>query len=237
MNSRTLQRTTIIALILIAIGGALAVHLVSTSQLDSRRSERSADARARVAEALRRGTFYLEDIADMVGVHDDADATEFSRYAHVRGRNEPAVLAVQWLRMAPPGGKLVPPHETGPTPILVSPGGGDAPLADAASSAAASEAIQRASQRKVVGISDPVKLSGGGNGFYLAVPVEAHKSSGEVSRAESRSAIVGLVDAHRFLGGSGSEPLSLREGSALLAKVGPGFDDTVVAAVPTPDRH
>ena len=56
----------------------------------------------------------------MVGVHDDADYPEFSRWAHVRGRNEGAIVSVEWVRHSP-SGKLVPPHDIGPHPMLVAP--------------------------------------------------------------------------------------------------------------------
>ena len=40
---------------------------------------------------------------------------EFSRWAHVRGRNEGAIVSVEWIRRSP-SGRLVPPHDIGPAP-------------------------------------------------------------------------------------------------------------------------
>src|SRR4051812_48475156 len=147
----------------------------------------------------------------MVGVHDDADATEFSRYARVRGRNEHAVLGVQWLRRSPTG-RLQPPEETGPNPILVPGSQGDADLVDAARADAADAAVRTASLRKRVAASPPVELASGHSGFYLAVPVEARRFSGEVSKMESRSAIVGLIDAQELVAEArGLAPLRLSD--------------------------
>jgi len=71
-------------------------------------------------------------VADMVGVHDDADKAEFSRYARVRGRNEASVISVEWLRRSPTG-RLVPPRDIGPNPLLVPPSDrANQTLADAA---------------------------------------------------------------------------------------------------------
>src|SRR5437764_13939273 len=107
MGARMLQRATVVVLVLAAVGGALVAHAVSANQLDHDRATRLALVRDRVAATLRQRAYYLEDVADMVGVHDDADVAEFTRYAHVRGedadRDHSAVVAVQWLRRSPSG--------------------------------------------------------------------------------------------------------------------------------------
>jgi diguanylate cyclase (GGDEF)-like protein len=216
-----LQRATVVILALASGVAALGIGLVLNHHLDTSRSARVDDARRHIGEALRARTYYLEDVADMVGVHDDADATEFARYARVRGRNEHAVLGVQWLRRSP-SGRLRPPRETGPDPILVPGGRRDADLVDAARAGAARAAIRTASRRKRVATSPPVRLAGGRSGFYLAVPVEARRFSGEVSKMESRSAIVGLVDAQELVAGAGGlAPLGLSDGRTPLAEIGP----------------
>jgi hypothetical protein len=115
VSSKVLQRAIVGALVAAAIGGALAAYLVSRHQLDNSRTDRVDTARRSILEAVRRRAYYLEDVADWVGVHDDADETEFSRYAHVRGRNEGAVVAVQWIRRSP-SGHLVPPNDISPAP-------------------------------------------------------------------------------------------------------------------------
>jgi sensor domain CHASE-containing protein len=71
--------------------------------------------------------------------------------------------------------------------------GAAAGLVDAAHADVAQDAVSTASLRKRVAVSAPVALSGGRSGFYLAVPVEAGRFSGEVSKMESRSPIVGLI--------------------------------------------
>ena len=107
-------------MVLATVGGALAAYFVSRHNLDSARSDRVDSAQTRISDALRRRAYYLQDIGDMVGVHDDADDAEFSRWAHVRGRNEGAIVSVEWVRHSP-SGKLVPPHDIGPHPMLVAP--------------------------------------------------------------------------------------------------------------------
>lgn len=92
-----------------------------------------------------------------------------------------------------------------------------------------------------MGISTDVTLANGHKGFYLAVPVHAHRFSGDVSRAESRSAIVGLVDAQLLLAGglsgAGSPGMSLRDGPVRLASFHPGFDNAVSTVISRPNRH
>ena len=104
MSTRIVQRAIVAVLAIAALGAAIAVHITSTQRLHDRRVNRLETARHRVADALQRRTYFLEDLADMVGVHDDAAAAEFSRYAHVRGREERAIVSVQWVRRSPSGG-------------------------------------------------------------------------------------------------------------------------------------
>ena len=115
MSSKALQRGIVIAMVLATVGGALAAYFVSRHNLDSTRSDRVDSAQMRISDALRRRAYYLQDIGDMVGVHDDADEAEFSRWAHVRGRNEGAIVSVEWVRHSP-SGKLVPPEGHRPPP-------------------------------------------------------------------------------------------------------------------------
>src|SRR5689334_19462455 len=98
MSTRLAHRLVIAVLFVASIGAALAVHVVSTRGLHNKRVDRIQAARHRITDAVQRRTYFLEDLADMVGVHDDAAAAEFARYAHVRGRNEGAVVSVQWVR-------------------------------------------------------------------------------------------------------------------------------------------
>src|SRR5829696_9701833 len=158
-------------MILATVGGALAAYFVSRHNLDSARSDRVQSAQQQISDALRRRAYYLEDVADMVGVHDDADEAEFSRYAHVRGRNEGAIVAIEWIRRSP-SGKLVLPGDIGADPELVKPTDpANNKLADAESNSTAAPVINTASLHKQVGISAPVTLADGDAGFYLAVPV------------------------------------------------------------------
>jgi diguanylate cyclase (GGDEF)-like protein len=230
----------VIAMILATVGGALGAYLVSRSQIHSRRSHEVSNVRTAISDAVRRRAFYLEDIADMVGVHDDADETEFSRYAHVRGANEGAVLSVQWIRRSP-SGKLAPPADTGPAPVLVAPAeAGDNKLADAEASTTAAPAVKRAELDKQIALSAPVRLADGNAGFYLAVPVVSHRLSGEVSGIESQSAVVGLIDAQQLvaeaLPTSRPTALQLRDQVTPLATIGSGLHDTIQTAIPTPAR-
>ena len=117
MSTRLVQRAIVAALAIAALGAAIAVHITSTHGLHERRVNRLQTARHRVADALQRRTYFLEDLADMVGVHDDAAAAEFSRYAHVRGREERAIVSVQWVRRSPSGKR---PASVGYTRSLIS---------------------------------------------------------------------------------------------------------------------
>src|SRR5439155_24364211 len=157
MSTRLVQRAIVAVLALAALGAAIAVHITSTQGLHDRRVNRLQTARHRVADALRRRTYFLEDLADMVGFHDDAAAAEFSRYAHVRGREERAIVSVQWVRRSPRG-RLVPPAapdpNPGPTPVLIAPAvQADSALADAAREPAAARAVRLASRDRPVSLS------------------------------------------------------------------------------------
>jgi diguanylate cyclase (GGDEF)-like protein len=244
MSSRLAQRAIVAALLVVALGTAIAVHISSTQGLHERRASRLQVARHRVADALQRRTYFLEDLADMVGVHDDAAAAEFSRYAHVRGRDERAIVSVDWVRRSPHGGLVpaaAPDPDPGPTPVLIAPASAaDRALADVGHQHAASHAIGLASLSKTVSVSAPVKLANGHPGFYLAVPVEARRYSGEVSTVESQSAIVGLVDAQVLIEealGGGSPAFRLRDRLTPLAAVGSGLDNAVHAVVPAAGRR
>ena len=161
VSSKALQRGIVVAMLLLTVGGALATYFVSRHNLHSSRNDRVAAAQQRISDALRRRAYYLEDIGDMVGVHDDADFPEFSRWAHVRGRNEGAIVSVEWIRRSPDG-TLVPPHDIGSHPMLVAPTDArNAPLAEAVSQPAAANTVGLASLHKRVAISAPVKLANG----------------------------------------------------------------------------
>jgi diguanylate cyclase (GGDEF)-like protein len=244
MGAHLVQRGIVAVLVAASVGAALAVHLTSTRHLNDRRARDLATTRERVADAVARRTYYLEDVADMVGVHDDAAAEEFSRYSHVRGRDEHSVVAVQWVRHSPKG-KLVPPDpadpEPGATPMLITPAiAGDRALARAARQSAATPAIRVASVRKDVAVSAPVTLASGHPGFYLAVPVQGRRYSGLLSNRESQSAIVGLVDAQTLvedaLGGANT-PLRLRDRATPLAGIGSSLDNAMAAALPVAGRR
>ena len=240
MSSRALQRGIVIAMILATVGGALGAYLVSHSQLNSRRSDQVSNAKTAISDAVSRRAYYLEDVADMVGVHDDADQAEFSRYAHVRGRNEGAIVAVEWIRRSP-SGKLVPPADIGDDPELVKPSDpANSKLGDAESNPTAAPVIKEASLQKRVGVSAPVRLADGDAAFYLAVPVVSRRFSGDVSSVESQSVVVGLVDAQQLVAGafpgSGQTPLQLRDRVTRIATIGSGVDHTFNSPVAAPSR-
>jgi diguanylate cyclase (GGDEF)-like protein len=85
-----------------------------------------------------------------------------------------------------------------------------------------------------------VKLANGNAGFYLAVPVVAHRFSGEVSSVESQSAVVGLIDAQRLVAAAVPQgapvPLELRDQATPIATIGSDIRDPVSAVVATPAR-
>jgi diguanylate cyclase (GGDEF)-like protein len=232
-----LQRATVVILALASGIAALGTALVLHHDLDSSRTGRVSDARHRIADALHARAYYLEDVADMVGVHDDADAKEFSRYAHVRGRTAAAIVGVQWLRRSP-SGRLQPPKETGASPVLVSGRGADADLVDATRARVADAAVRAASLQKRVAVSAPVELARGHSAFYLAVPVEAHHFSGEVSKAESQSAIAGLIDAQALVAAANpGSALRLSDGNAPLAAIGPAPQDVARSTLDVAGRR
>jgi diguanylate cyclase (GGDEF)-like protein len=228
-------------MVLATVGGALAAYFVARHNLHSTRSDRVDTAQEKISDALRRRAYYLEDVGDMVGVHDDADAAEFSRWAHVRGRNEGSLVSVEWVRHSP-SGKLVPPHDIGPHPILVAPTDpGNAALANAVAQPVASGPLGLSALRKQVAISQPLKLANGDEGFYMSVPVVSHQDSGEISALESQSAIVGLIDAQELVAealpvAANPTPLQLRDQVTPLATIGAGLDNAVKAAIATPGR-
>jgi diguanylate cyclase (GGDEF)-like protein len=97
-----------------------------------------------------------------------------------------------------------------------------------------------ASLRKLVTVSAPVALANGHPGFYLAVPVEGRRYSGLLSKAESQSAIVGLVDAQVLAAealGQGSPAFRLRDRVTPLATIGSGLHNALQAAVPVAGRR
>src|SRR3954453_21899780 len=222
VSTSALQRAVVAVLAVAGAVAALGTALALRHDLNSGRAERLGDAQRHTSEALHARAYYLEDVADMVGVHDDADATEFSRYAHVRGSDEGAVVGVQGLGGSPDG-HLQPPRETGPDPILVA-DDADAKLVDAAHSPAARSSVRAASLHKRAAVSSQNPLAEGAPAFYLAVPVEAHRFSGEVSKAESRSAIVGLIDAQKLVSQADARGvlanLRLNDGPAPLGAIG-----------------
>jgi diguanylate cyclase (GGDEF)-like protein len=240
MSPKLLQRAAVLGLILAAVGGAVAAQLVASSQLNSRREAQVSDAEARISTALDRRAYYLEDVADMIGVHDDADITEFSRYAAVRGRHENAIVAVQWVRRSPSGRLApgdVPAGVSRRQPLLVAPAAGaDLGFADALSQPIASAAIRSASIDRRAAISAPLELSAGSPGFFMAVPVEARAQSGEVATLESRSAMVGLIDGRALLAeafaGASNGNVRVDDGGAAVGEIGEIGSDPVVGAVP-----
>src|SRR3954453_2650971 len=121
-----------------AVATAAGAFIYSSSDLRSRNAHLADQVSVAVDSALSHQSFYLQDVADMVGVHDDADTEEFSRYARVRNGNDASVVLVRWLRRSP-SGRLLPPHEAGPHPILL-----ERPAADALARAERNAAGARA---------------------------------------------------------------------------------------------
>jgi hypothetical protein len=58
---RLAQRAIVAALVIATLGTAIAVHISSTQGLHERRASRLQAARHRVADALQRRTYFLED--------------------------------------------------------------------------------------------------------------------------------------------------------------------------------
>ncbi len=228
-------RAVILALVLAVLAGALAAELVTSGRLDDQQDDRITLAEAQITESLSDRTFYLQDVADMVGVHDDADQDEFARYAKVRGRLDPAVVAVQWVRRTPDG-RMVPPNDAPLEPVLVPAADEDQPLSRAADRKEAREAIRTASVDKEVATSPPLELSDGGSAFYVAVPIEARRFSGDVSSVESQSVIVGLVDADELLQAAVDEDddVSIEDPAGMLSQVGDEQENPVTSTI---DAH
>src|SRR5439155_11040759 len=85
-----------------------------------------------------------------------------------------------------------------------------------------------------------VQLSDGHTTFYLAEPIQARAYSGLLSKAESQSAIVGLVDAQTLVGealGEGSPAFRLRDSVTPLAAIGSGLHNAVHAALSADRRR
>jgi diguanylate cyclase (GGDEF)-like protein/putative nucleotidyltransferase with HDIG domain len=245
MTMRLAQRILVAVIVIAAIGAAIEIHTSSTQRLHNRLTTRVQGARTRLSDALQKSSYFLEDDADMIGVHDDAAAEEFNRYAHVRRNDQGryAVVSVQWVRHSP-SGKLVPASapdpNPGPTPVLIAPAAAaDNALADAARQQLAAHVIRVASLRKTVAVSAPVTLANGHRAFYLAVPIDGHRFSGSLSKAESQSAVVGLVDAQAFAAqalGGGSPAFRLRDGVTPLAAGGSSLKDALHAVIPAAGR-
>ena len=72
MRVRLAQRLLVAVLLIASVGAAIAIHISSTQGLHNRLANRIETARTRVTDALQKTSYFLEDDADMVGVHDDA---------------------------------------------------------------------------------------------------------------------------------------------------------------------
>jgi diguanylate cyclase (GGDEF)-like protein len=244
MSAKLVQRFTVAALVLAAIGGAIVARVVIANRLHEQRARRFAAVQGQIESTLEKREFYLEDVADMVGVHDDADVREFQRYTHVRSGDaegdQSVVVSVQWVRRSPtgrlsPAGDL-PPHTDLAEPTLIAPlGRANDRLANAQAQPVAAAAIHSAGFEGVAAVSPPVRLAGGESGFYIAVPVEAHRYSGEVSKLESRSAIVGLIDAQHVIGEAFEHnlvaPLRLSDGRVRLAALGGQMEHPITGSL------
>jgi diguanylate cyclase (GGDEF)-like protein len=239
VSSAWIQRLLVAALLSATIASAFAVQRITTHSLASERADRVKTARNHVSDAVKGRAFYLEDLADMVGVHDDAAAEEFSRYAHVRGRNESSIVSVQWVRRSPKG-KLVAaaPEDPDPgrTPMLVAPSQrANSKLAHAATASAAASALRKAAFNKQVSISAPIRLANGHSAFYLAVPVEARAFTGLLSHSESQSAIVGLVDAQNLVATAiapAAPVVRVSDHETVLGATGSKVNHAVIANLP-----
>ena len=104
MSGTLAQRATIAALICSTLVAAVVAYAAPKHAVDSRRAARVRDAREGIRSGFHGRIYYLEDVADMVGVHDDADAKEFSRYSHVRAGDDRSIVGVQWLSRSPAAG-------------------------------------------------------------------------------------------------------------------------------------
>ena len=225
-------------MLLVTAGGALATYFVSRHNLHSSRNDRVAAAQQRISDALRRRAYYLEDIGDMVGVHDDADFPEFSRWAHVRGRNEGAIVSVEWIRRSPDG-TLVPPHDIGPHPMLVAPPTPETSAGGSRSQPAAASTVRLASSASALrfGPGEAGERRRGLPGRARRLPPRQRGGP----RRSSPSAIVGLVDAQQlvaeaFPARGAPSALQLRDQVTPLATIGSGLDHAVQAAIAAPGR-
>src|SRR3954447_10321039 len=118
LRSQATAWLLVAAVLVGAVATAVGAFIYGSADLKSRNAHLADRASLAVSTALSHEAFYLEDVADMVGVHDDADVQEFSRYARVRNGTDSSVLLVRWLRRSP-SGKLLPPHDAGPRPVLL----------------------------------------------------------------------------------------------------------------------
>src|SRR5690348_16949777 len=134
------QRVIVAVLAAAVVGGALAAHFVAASRVERDRAIRLNAVRTQIDTTLNTRAYYLEDVADMVGVHDDADVREFQRYSRVRSLDgdgdQATVIAEQWVRRSPTGSLSpagdVPPHTDLAEPMLIAPAlRANAALADA----------------------------------------------------------------------------------------------------------
>jgi diguanylate cyclase (GGDEF)-like protein len=176
---------------------AIGARWYGSDDLHKRNARLADHASSALRSALAHKTYYLQDVADMVGVHDDADAEEFSRYSRVRDGADRTVLLVQWLRRSP-SGRLLPPRETGPRPILLrSPSLALSSLRTAKLVQAEAKMVAQATLERRPAASSPLGLDGR-TSVLVAVPVRPHHNSGQLSKFESRSVILGIVNSDRL---------------------------------------
>jgi hypothetical protein len=119
LRSRAVIWTLVAALVAGTAAGAVGARWYGSTELHHRNARLADRASSVMTSALAHRAYYLQDVADMVGVHDDADVGEFSRYARVRRGNDGSVLFIRWLRRSPTG-RLLPPREAGPDPVLLT---------------------------------------------------------------------------------------------------------------------
>jgi len=198
LRSRYTGWLLVVAVIAGAVATAAGSFVYGSAELRSRNAHLADRASFAVEAALSHKSFYLQDVADMVGVHDDADTEEFSRYARVRNGNDPSVLLVRWLRRSP-SGRLLPPYEAGPRPILLERVAGPRlERAEHKAAGAGSPVVEGANTSRQPVVSAPISL-GRINGLLVAVPVRPHHDSGLLSKFESESVVVGLLDADQLV--------------------------------------
>jgi diguanylate cyclase (GGDEF)-like protein len=198
LRSQATAWLLVAAVLVGAVATAAGAFIYGSADLKSRNAHLADRASLAVNAALSHEAFYLEDVADMVGVHDDADVQEFSRYARVRNGTDSSVLLVRWLRRSP-SGKLLPPHDAGPRPVLL-----DRPalrgLAQAERNATQAKArvVAAATSSRHPAVSAPIRLREV-RGVLVAVPVRPHQDSGLLSKFESKSVVVGLLDVNQLV--------------------------------------